>query len=123
MIALVKSVLAKSLNGSPVHVCVHLEISLEQNVRSQLEPDVVSIQDQDQIIFLADGLQPLHVSEQGLDFGEMLLVGIGFFMGAPVDQDRGGVVEDGGGEEQLAEVSVATCGRDEVVEAGLAIAD
>jgi hypothetical protein len=52
----------------------------------------------------------------------MLLVRVGFFMCAPVDQDRGGVVEDGGGEEQLAEVSVATCRWDEVVETGLAIA-
>jgi hypothetical protein len=53
----------------------------------------------------------------------MLLVRIGFFMCAPVDQDRGGVVEDGRGEQQLAEVSVATCRRNEVVETGLAIAD
>jgi hypothetical protein len=53
----------------------------------------------------------------------MLLVRVGFFMGTPVDQDRGWVVENGGGEQQLAEVSVATCRRNEVVETGLAIAD
>lgn len=63
MIAFVESVLAESLNGALIHVRVHLEISLEQNVRSQLKPDVVAVQDEDQIIFLADGLQPLHVGE------------------------------------------------------------
>jgi hypothetical protein len=52
----------------------------------------------------------------------MLLVRVGFFVCAPVNQDRGGVVEDGGGEEQLAEVSVATRRWNEVVETGLAIA-
>ena len=53
----------------------------------------------------------------------MLLVRIGFFMCAPVDQDRGGVVENGGREQQLAEVSVATRRWNKVVETGLAIAD
>ena len=52
----------------------------------------------------------------------MLLVGIGLFMSAPVDQDGSGIVEDGGGEEQLAKVSVATCRRNEVVETSFAIA-
>jgi hypothetical protein len=122
MIALVECVLAECLNGSLVEVRIHVEISLEQNIGSQLEPDVVAVQDEDQIIFFAYRFQSLHVGEQGLDFGKMLLVRVGFFMCAPVDQDRGGVIEDGGGEEQLAEVSVATCRWDEVVETGLAIA-
>lgn len=122
VIALVKGVLTKRLDGSLVEVRIHFEISLEQNVWSQLEPDVVAVQNEDQIIFLADGLQPLHVSKQSLDFGKMLLVGIGLFMSAPVDQDGSRIVEDGGGEEKLAEVSVATCRRNEVVEASLAIA-
>lgn len=52
----------------------------------------------------------------------MLLVRVGFFMCAPVDQDRGGIIEDGGGEEQLAEVAIAACRWDEVVKASLAIA-
>ncbi|KAG9954920.1 hypothetical protein KCU85_g224, partial [Aureobasidium melanogenum] len=41
-------------------VRVHFEISLEQDVWPQLEPDVVAVQNENQIVFLADGLQPLH---------------------------------------------------------------
>lgn len=122
VIALVESVLTICLDGSLVEVRVHFEISLEQDVWPQLEPDVVAVQNENQIVFLADGLQPLHVSKQSFDFGEMLLVRIGLFMGSPIDQDGRRIVEDGGGEEELAEISVATCCRNEVVETSLAIA-
>ena len=52
----------------------------------------------------------------------MLFVGVSFFMGAPVDQDGSRIAENGRGEEKLAEVAVATCRWDEVVQTGLAIA-
>lgn len=122
VIAPVKSILAVCLDGPLIEVGIHLEVSLEQDIWSQLEPDVVSVQDEDQVILLANGLQPLEISQKSLDLGEMLLVGVGFFMCAPVDQDGSGIVEDGGREEQLAEVSVATRRRDEVVETSFAAA-
>jgi hypothetical protein len=122
VMASLKGILAICLYGSLVKIGRHVKVPLEQDIGPQLEPDIVAIQNENQIIFLANGLQPLEIGQQCFDLCEMLLVGVGLFVGAPVDQDRSGVFEDGRREEELAKVAIATCCGNEVVKTSFGIA-
>ena len=105
---------AQGLRYPLVGCIIYGKVSLYQHICTQLEPNIVAIDDEDQVIVLALG-KARQVFKDLVDLCNVLDVCVIVFLGRPIDKSRFGVIEDGGREKELAEVSVAASGRYEEV--------
>nr|POE47424.1 hypothetical protein CFP56_00755 [Quercus suber] len=91
-------------------------VALDEDIRAGLHPDVVGIQLQHEVVVHGRG-QRLQVGQRLRDLEQMRLGAVVLAMAAPADQDGLRVAQDGGAQQQPAEVDVGGGGGEQQMEA------